>query len=285
MKYSIAVLFAYFFSFQVLASITWSLNPGGQGQVRFKFCRPEIVNCDPDRPSTYHEVIIFFFPEDDPITEEKKASKLKEKLDEYDAALPPGSPDSKKFNAKRTGGDVTVNTSMVKKTFDSTKSTEDKEKADSKKPPPPPPPKNETSSLIIGFDTFAANGLLAGIDQNGLESVFASTIWFDGTTISSSFNYTDLTSSTIDGLLTDIFNDFMFDLPSTLRTNLFLDLDANEIKYETQSFGSEIFVKNYTSDINSYATLGLINTLIPEPPMLVIFISGLIGLGSRRFKK
>lgn len=132
------------------------------------------------------------------------------------------------------------------------------------------------------FEAFALvdyEGVLAGIDANGDESVFQSSFGFDGLIANASLTFSTLSGSTIDDLLIDTFDEFLTDLPMSLTTNLKLDLVNDQITFLWPTQESNYFVTNFTSDITTAASLGM--TSIPEPPTIFLLIIGfpiLVGL-------
>lgn len=134
------------------------------------------------------------------------------------------------------------------------------------------------------FDFHLFSGtLLAGIDQDGLESQFQAALGFDGVFADAIFNFSDLSGNTIDALLTDTYNDLLVDLPAAYWSGLSLDLsnDVIEFAFPTASQG---FVENFTSDSNAFTTLSL-ETTVPEPSILSLIVIGAAGFGFLRSRK
>ncbi len=127
----------------------------------------------------------------------------------------------------------------------------------------------------LDFHLFT-DSVLAGIDQDGLESQFQASLGFDGIFADASFNFSDLSGNTIDALLTDTYNNLLADLPISYQPNLSLDLGNDAIDFMFPSTASEGFVENFTSDINAFSTASL---SVPEPSMWGLFAVGAAGFG------
>lgn len=135
------------------------------------------------------------------------------------------------------------------------------------------------------FHLFAG-GILAGTDNDDVESQFQSSFGFDGIVADASFNYSDLSGNTIDALLTDTYNAFLADLPVAYQPDLSLDLLNDEITFEFLPSMGNVFVQNFTSGSNAYASFGL-EKVIPEPSLSSLLAIAAIGLGvtQRRGKR
>lgn len=132
-------------------------------------------------------------------------------------------------------------------------------------------PKTGTLDFHLSTDS-----VLAGVDQNGLESQFQASLGFDGIFADAIFNFSDLSGNTIDALLTDTYNNLLADLPITYQPNLSLDLANDAIDFMFPSTASEGFVENFTSDVNAFSTASL---SVPEPSMWGLFAVGAAGFG------
>lgn len=130
----------------------------------------------------------------------------------------------------------------------------------------------------LDFHLFTGS-VLAGIDQDGLESQFQAALGFDGIFADASFNFSELSGDTIDALLTDAYNNLLADLPTTYQPNLSLDLPNSLIAFIFPNTASEGFVENFTSDVNAYSTGSL---SVPEPSMLGLLAVGAVGFGFMR---
>ena len=71
------------------------------------------------------------------------------------------------------------------------------------------------------------------------------------------------------GLLTDTFNEFLSDLPLSLRSLLSLDSANDRIVFEFPTGESDYFVQNFTSDTTLGVTIELAAT--PEPSTFILF--------------
>lgn len=127
------------------------------------------------------------------------------------------------------------------------------------------------------FHLFVA-GVLAGTDNDGAESQFQSSLGFDGIVADANFNYSDLSGNTVDALLMDTYNAFLADLPVAYQSDLSLDLLNDEINFNFSPGAGNVFVQNFTSDSNAYASFGL-EKIIPEPSLLNLLAIAAIGLG------
>lgn len=132
-------------------------------------------------------------------------------------------------------------------------------------------PKTGTLDFHLSTDS-----VLAGVDQDGLESQFQASLGFDGIFADAIFNFSDLSGNTIDALLTDTYNNLLADLPITYQPNLSLDLANDAIDFMFPSTASEGFVENFTSDVNAFSTASL---AVPEPSMWGLFAVGAAGFG------
>ncbi|MBI1925414.1 PEP-CTERM sorting domain-containing protein [Candidatus Poribacteria bacterium] len=141
-------------------------------------------------------------------------------------------------------------------------------------------------STGIGIAIIDYHGSLTGLDANGNESVFMSSLGFDGLLADFNRTFSSLSGPTINNLLTDTFNDFLSDLPLSLHPNLHLELANERIVFDLPPNQFNYFAQHFTSDITTQATGGI--APIPEPSSLLLFgvgILGLLGYGWRRRKQ
>lgn len=126
------------------------------------------------------------------------------------------------------------------------------------------------------FDIHLITGsVLAGVDQDGLESQFQASFGFNGIMANANFNFSDLSGNTIDALLTDTYNSLLSDLPATYRSMLSINLSSSEINFEFPFDAINGFVENMATDINTSASLGLALE-IPEPSTPILLATGLM---------
>lgn len=172
------------------------------------------------------------------------------------------------FTVKRNGAEVTIG--GVQKVEKFQDATHEQDKIAGKAP------KKVTMDFHLSDGTA-----LAGIDQNGSESKFYSSLGFDGILVDANLNFSDLSGNTIDALLTDTYNSLLADLPIDYKSGLSLDLSSDVIAFLFPTGTSEGFVETFTSDVNTFSTSSL--ETVPEPTTMLLLCLGFVGLaGARR---
>ncbi len=125
---------------------------------------------------------------------------------------------------------------------------------------------------LIDYDTG-----LSGVDANGAASIFSASIGYDGLNDSATLSYNQLSSPTLDGLTTDMYNQLSMGLPSALRPDLVLDLPDDEILFNFPGGQTNDFVQNSSTDTGVGLSGGLAY-VTPEPSTLFLLGAGLIVL-------
>ena len=138
-----------------------------------------------------------------------------------------------------------------------------------------------------GDGRLSFQGNPTGISFNGGQSVFSSSVGFTspslGTVVAnSSFNFGELSSPNVAGLLTTTFNELNAGLPPSLQSNLRLNLSGQQIDFHFPDGATSGFVSNFSLDIVTDGAAAI--TAVPEPTSFTLLSLGLGGLvyGLRR---
>ena len=246
-------------------------RPTNGGQIRFALCVPDGRDCDLTNGNDANSVRIRVVLTGNE-TPAEKAELIANAINDVDRDSQ-GRP-LNRFNA-RVGSSSATNASVrVENTrgfgvrFDS---THEHDRIRTVRPPPPPPPPPpapppeppKVTTATLDFHLFGGS-VLAGTSLDGFESQFQSSLGFDGIVADASFSFSGLNGNTIEALLTATYNSLLADLPADYWSSLSLDLTNEAINFVFPDSASNLFVDNFTSDANGYATLSL-NTVIPEP--------------------
>jgi len=124
--------------------------------------------------------------------------------------------------------------------------------------------------LILDFHG-SPSGTEDGTPLLPSESLFRGSFGFDGLLADFSFNFSELSSPTLAGILTDAYNELRSDLPLSFQPRLSLDLANEQIVFISPLGETNYFVSTYTTDITVVSTTEISG--VPEP-------SGLILIGS-----
>lgn len=130
--------------------------------------------------------------------------------------------------------------------------------------------------------SFDLDGILDGFDDNGLEAVYNASFGFDGFVADSNLTFSGLSGSTTNDLLEDMFDQFLLDLPESLKPNLTLNLATQSIFFDFPVGEQGYFVFHSTTDTQLSEGSGLLVS-VPEPGNILglLVISGL-GLSLKR---
>jgi hypothetical protein len=140
------------------------------------------------------------------------------------------------------------------------------------------------AEAIIDYHLFDGT-ILAGFDHLGNESQFQSSFGFGGVIADASFSYGELSGNTVDDLLTDTYSALLADLPIEFASNLSLDLLSDEITFLLPNWQSSVFVDNFTSDNNAFASIGISSSIVSIPSTLSLLGISLIVMGFARKKR
>jgi hypothetical protein len=137
----------------------------------------------------------------------------------------------------------------------------------------------KAASLSAGlFATVGFSGSLSGVDDDGQPSVFHAALGFDGLNIEADLTFGELSNPSVGGLLTDIYDAFLAELPIDLRPNLSLDLAGALVSFQFPSSQTGYFVETFASDRSLSAELELAISAIPEPASLTLLLFGILSL-------
>lgn len=134
----------------------------------------------------------------------------------------------------------------------------------------PDPPKKIIVDGGVKVSNLSTSPLseLSGLDPDGNESIFFASLGFsDGInniTATSDFVFGDLQEPTIDNLLTNIFDDFLLDLPDVFKPNLTLDLASDEISLEFSNNIETASVQTQSTDTGGGLSQELQVRPVPE---------------------
>jgi hypothetical protein len=133
--------------------------------------------------------------------------------------------------------------------------------------------------LGIQFATVGFNGNLNGRDDDGNPSVFQAAIGSSGISLAANLAFDTLSSPTLNGLLTDVFDAFLSELSPSLQPNLSLDLSQDLITFQFPIGQSDFVVENFSSDqtLNTVAGLAEV-TEVTEPPTATLLFVGILAL-------
>jgi hypothetical protein len=133
--------------------------------------------------------------------------------------------------------------------------------------------------LLVGIIGF--HGGVSSSSSFGAESVFEASLGLEGGIVfaSSRVLFSDLSSPTIEGLLTDTYTELFNDLPKSLRQSLLLDLDGEFISFAfPPQSPTPAFVNSFTTSPTTIATLSIAQA-VPAPATFVMMLAGLGLMG------
>jgi hypothetical protein len=143
-------------------------------------------------------------------------------------------------------------------------------------------PESIKKTLGIQFSMVGFNGILNGTDDNGNPSIFQAAIGSAGISLDANLAFDTLSSPTVDGLLTDVFNTFLSELPLPLRPDLALDLTQDLITFQYPDGESDFFVENFSSDRTLNTVAGMV---VAEPPTVLMLFFGVLALAACRYRR
>lgn len=120
-------------------------------------------------------------------------------------------------------------------------------------------------------------GMLSGVDSSGNVSDFTASLGYDSLTDTASLSYDQLTVPTVDGLVTQMFNQLEAGLPLSLQPNLMLNISNDEILFEVPSGYTDAFMSLSTTD---YDLMELDGGTAPvlEPSSVQLLCTGLLSM-------
>jgi hypothetical protein len=137
-------------------------------------------------------------------------------------------------------------------------------------------PETIKNPLSVQFATVGFNGNLNGRDDAGDPSIFQAAVGSSGISLAANLAFDTLSSPTLDGLLTDIFDTFLSELPLPLQPNLSLDLTQDLISFQFPMGQSDFVVENFSSDQTLNTVAGLAE--VTEPPTATLLVVGILAL-------
>lgn len=127
---------------------------------------------------------------------------------------------------------------------------------------------------LVGVIGFA--GVLSGTDSDGSVSMFQAALGFDGLLAESNVSFIDLPVPSLDGLLEDLFEQLVDDLPTSLQPSLALNLSDHLITVNFPSGQTNYFVQSNVTDISVSSSLAL--APVPGPSSLLLSCAGLFAM-------
>lgn len=129
-------------------------------------------------------------------------------------------------------------------------------------------PSNFAMIGLMGFDTG-----LSGMDMNGNASTFTAEFGYDGLNDTVTLAYNQLTTPTLDGLVSQMFADLLAGLPAGLQGDLSLDLADDAILFDLPVNQTNYFAGTLSTD-TEVETYGGLETA-PEPSAFLLICVGL----------
>lgn len=115
-------------------------------------------------------------------------------------------------------------------------------------------------------------------------SIFQAAFGFNNIIADASLSFES--TPTVATLLTSVFAELSSDLPDIFKDSLSLDLQAEVINFTLPSNSLNVFVSNFSSDVNIFSTLGISTESVPEPSANVSLLAlGLVGVGGLLSKR
>jgi hypothetical protein len=136
--------------------------------------------------------------------------------------------------------------------------------------------------IMAGF-----SGSLTGLSASGDVATYSVSFSAPSFSVSTTISYNDLATKTIDGLLTQAFNNLEAQLPAPDQSNLMLNLPDGTLSYTFAGAATtDPFVSTGTTD-TGVTCLVCGPQAVPEPSTIVMFMAGgvvLVGWAARNWR-
>jgi hypothetical protein len=133
------------------------------------------------------------------------------------------------------------------------------------------PQKGLTLTAYLGFDTG-----ISGQDRFGNPSTFTWSVGYAGFTDTATLSYNQVTTPTLDGLVSQMYGDLRAGMPAWMQGNFHLDLQDDYAYFNFPQGQTDYFSASISNDSLVEPNGGLAYT--PEPSSLFLLGSGVLGL-------